>query len=941
MWMKLSIGLLLVGQLAANSNGVQPTCAAPVAWKDIESTVQRFITSGYTQLTSAWSDVAPIPDQYLRQVRELVFGSKKPLDAQATASLKIAGKKSVLELPATLSTAIEKLTVYSNQNTLPELYGGYNYNYPTVSGCYLSGIFEPRDEALKIGIKKGNFNNLLYWRLLVSEYLVGRICAAVAGFATSPIFAYKYTDSSLNQKTDQDIAAEFLVAAKSSLLQLRYLRSALNDPYTGAMVQKTSKAAATTTTPASAKGYLASSNATQSVQVTAPTVVRPVDTFAGVIVINKCNQANITLVNEKQENPIIPIKAAKSGDKVAALFSSGEYLNGWTADKDRGIGSARCVKFATLYGTADYWVAVAQDADGRLTIKAGIPLDPLNPVDVTIDPFDGKSFDSVLIKSFFSECAPWAVVVATTETATDQGTFLGGAIVGLVKLNQLDPAFDFAIKGDLKNGSKDYLLADLWNIPQKLYKKTCFPENDVVKPYAYSFLQGIYNGYLQTDKFQQLVPEVKSLTDYAKDPAKPSTYDVTKDQMIYMCDRWNTPSVEQWLAPDSPLDWKFLRTLIVTYNAATFLHITNLAFEIADLSASDRMTYLENIMLNPTNDIDACFYLGNQFDVTKKVYTYTSVAPYLPYVQLQKDVAAKKIADQKAAQDAAAKKAADDAAKKKADEDAALKKAADDAAKKAADEQAALIEMFRKSVEDAAKKAAEEKAAEEKIAQDAAAKKAAEDAAKKKADENAAVALATENGKQEQNVQQEGNTNNSNKPVENADQQSQMQQNDVITRDNDLDLSDSLQAWLDSLGLGSTDNSSGDSQDQQISSKPLPSDSVNNSNSVNNSGSNNTAPNSQSQVQQNSVISTPENKNVSVESNFSAPKTSTLKKKSSNSSTTNVSAASSVINSTSGSTTGSQFSSPVKKVITIRKPASIKSTTSTIKATVRKTKTKI
>ncbi|MES2513197.1 MAG: carboxypeptidase-like regulatory domain-containing protein [Bacteroidota bacterium] len=126
----------------------------------------------------------------------------------------------------------------------------------------------------------------------------------------------------------------------------------------------------------------------------------------------------------------------------------------------------------------------------------------------------------------------------------------------------------------------------------------------------------------------------------------------------------------------------------------------------------------------------------------------------------------KKLADEKAAADAAAKAAADAAAKKLAD-DAAAKKAAEDKAKADAAAKAAADAAAKKAAEDkakadaeaAAKKAAEEKAKAEaeaarlakekadkeladKLAKDAAAKKLADEAAAKKAAEDKAKADA-------------------------------------------------------------------------------------------------------------------------------------------------------------------------------------------------------
>ncbi len=641
--MKIFFKLVLISLVSISSrdvlasssayNGVTPVDAAPISLSTLKTSILPWITSGYSALVAPWEKMASIPDSALAGIRAKVFGGTINDGSKALTTNEQTIYRDVLALPATVFDAVAASVEGRNQNVLRSTYGGYNQNVPSVSGVFIGGTFMGDADAIQRGIKTGAFNNINYWRLVLTEYLVGRLYMAVSPFKASAVLNTTYTDGS----SDTTIINNFLTQAAQLLAQTRYLRTAFGIP--ASLAKATASSATTASQPSASVATAATNKATASASnlfSAKPTkntassstanntsmnssILRPIDTFAGVVVINNVPGAQLgTMTN--------PIEYRSAG-----FIPSGEYVNYWqNSNKDSAANwyIERTVRYGGEGAADAAYVSVAQKGTSLVFSTDYNPQDFLmtsTSVPGSVDAFN----------AFFSETTPWAfVVLCQAGTSVDGGSItVITQTVGLVKLNSLlfakSPISDtdinnkrngaMVVKGNANNASfasspssasgSNYELTDIWYAPQNLYSLTYpnnFPDGNPY-PYAYLFLQGIFNGYLQTSKYQALVGDgaIDSITDSISDNQVP--------RAIYTHNRWNAPTVNQWLAADSYLDWFFLRSLVVSYYAGSMMYVNDAAF---GFDATNKKTYLEEIFASPKTDIPNVYIGGSDDNVS-------------------------------------------------------------------------------------------------------------------------------------------------------------------------------------------------------------------------------------------------------------------------------------------------------------------------------------
>ena len=244
--------------------------------------------------------------------------------------------------------------------------------------------------------------------------------------------------------------------------------------------------------------------------------------------------------------------------------------------------------------------------------------------------------------AFFSDIGtPWVMVLCATPGAVSgSGITINYTVLGLAKLNILsfhgsvisadrtigDAVFQTGqkINGNLQNGQSAYELADLWTGVQALYNLTIpvnLADGDPY-PYACTFLQALFNGYLQASTYQTL--QISGLNGARSAYQEGGIYaNGVPSRSIYSHDRWNSPKVEDWLAADSYLDWKLLRALLVTYYAGSLMNIDKRA---CSFDATTNKVYLEEIFANPFNSISSLPYVGINMN-SQGAYTYVPVLP--------------------------------------------------------------------------------------------------------------------------------------------------------------------------------------------------------------------------------------------------------------------------------------------------------------------------
>lgn len=616
---------LVINQLFSGSyNGVAPQDAPPLLWTTFDPVITKLITSDYFALVAPWSDIRSIPDSDLKGIRQKVFGGS---GNTLLTSEDLSTYQDIFSLPATLFDAMGGSEIEaSNQNVIRSLYGGYNKNYKTVSGIFIGGTFVRDDSNILKGIKSGAFNHINYIRLTLSEYLIGRLYIAALGFKNSPILNTIYSDNI----SDAAIINNFIEKAEIMLSQIRYARSAfpLPDIFSQSSAIKSSTSTATQTSGTnsifgSSKTSSTNLNSSSSSRMSlTSSTLRPIDTFAGIVLINKIPGVQLGT----STNPITY--------QSAGFISSGECINNWqnlNVDTSNNWYIQRGLRYGGEGAAGAAYLYISQKTSGLVFNTDYSPQDFFM--------MDQNASASVqAFEAFFKETTPWAFVILCEpgEVVNGQSTTVNCQTLGLIKLNPLlfvkTPVSSNAVRknglmiinGNTKNGNladsngkvgDTYELTDLWYAPQNLYNET-FPASFTdgsPYPYAYLFLQGLYNGYLQTSSYQALV-ESGALP--LSDNATPNN---NVNEAMYAQNRWNTPTVEQWLSSDSCLDWKFLRGLLVTYYAGALMYVREEAFRYNE---AKKMTYLEEIFMNPEADIEGVF-IGNSSD-----FKYISVLPY-------------------------------------------------------------------------------------------------------------------------------------------------------------------------------------------------------------------------------------------------------------------------------------------------------------------------
>ncbi len=424
-----------------------------------------------------------------------------------------------------------------------------NTGQPPVTDILRMGHYEPNWDALVASIQKGDFANLTYNRLVLSEYLLGRVASAVSPLVSAPWLSNTYS----GLPSDQDILKSFMEKNGTYLMQTRYARNAFA-PY-----QVSNNQTSAPTAPSGWGAIGAAPSAASTPDYTR--YLKPVDTFAGLILVNRTSGSNAFTIgaqtNQVQPGTVGFYPALGSADKWDSAPVDGQL---W--------GKKRSVAFSVQGMSGQGQVQLYENQNQLPQISIQGPSGAAIPV----------NFDNALLQGFFKDSHPWTIVVKSTPENALQ-------VIGLAKLNTVSFPNALNFVGAATSNSAaatSFSLGDLWNMPMNLYKQTIASVNESAgQPYPLAswVLQAIFNGYLQTSFYKPVVQ------------ASVGT--------IQWKDAWATPSADDWVNPGFGLDWKLLRALVVTQAANRLMYINNVS-----------LASIEQILAAPAASIQNIFYVG-------------------------------------------------------------------------------------------------------------------------------------------------------------------------------------------------------------------------------------------------------------------------------------------------------------------------------------------
>ena len=660
---KQVIGIFLVLGVFQNNADmavIVPVDSNPLSWQDLSVQIEPLITSGLTYLQSPYDATVKILDKDLDTVRRYFFPGydyktyfkgidwsttlvplrdlympSKEINKAWAASVTNKEVQKVSLLPSLVAQLPEYLKALSTIDRGPVTNENHNEiikkyfddriptgcsNTATISGIFFKGMYVVNYDNLAQYIQNGQWGADIHKiRLLITEYLLGRLAVAAQAFSNGTFLKNPNNVTDFVDVTkSKSYVDQFVQQAGTYLTQVRYMRT---------MFPSGSNTQSGTIMTTSAK-----------------TKLSIVDMFTGLIVINASTQS---IEGDKDSIPII-----KPG-QIGFIPVSG-YCNAWT-NMFKGSNNSACngVSFA-IKGKTEKWT---------FTVGSN------NAISYFCSNMNTSYNVALLLSSFFSaqEVQPWSLVVkVTSDTSTNTNMARSSSVMmskinvlAAVKLNIIDFGQYMIVQGNEKNGGISYSLADLWNAPNSLYQLVSKLSYSGEHPFAASFLQGLYNGYLQTSFYQRIVdPRSKILgqvgpanikewygpsgdtflrqsnaifndiskrdnrhcfslnslgtskVNHKKINLNDDMFDLAEGRRLQWTDRWYTPSVQEWLHPESYLDWKFLRTLLVTYAAARMMHIKY-----------DVLPYIEDIIAAPTTNknINGTLYYLGQKDAYKSI----------------------------------------------------------------------------------------------------------------------------------------------------------------------------------------------------------------------------------------------------------------------------------------------------------------------------------
>jgi hypothetical protein len=383
-------------------------------------------------------------------------------------------------------------------------------------------------------IQSKNSQNLIYNRLIITEYLLGRIVANVAAIKGQPIVSQVYSGGTVS---DPNTVDSFFTKATTSLAQVRYARQA----FTPSNVAFVSPSQGDSFSSKSSSSY---SSSTLSVP----------DRLAGLFVVNEVDKGTVL---GTQDNPI---PYGKSG-----FISSSEFADSWSNTapsgswiKQRKVSYNQHVDYSvgsiSANKTIDFYVYQHPGKSPTFYVSNGAA-----PYIIKFPMNQDK------IKPFFDELAPWAPIIKIRKGAPPE-------VIGLVKVNPISFPKAMQFQGNSITGGSSFTLADCLEAPFMLYKETLPSALDVKSvggpgPVGNIILRGIFNGHLQSSVYKQVVnPGARNLL-------KPLL-----NNAIYMFQGLNWPTTKNWLEAGN-IDYKFLTSLRVTMWSLLQMYINPAALD--------------------------------------------------------------------------------------------------------------------------------------------------------------------------------------------------------------------------------------------------------------------------------------------------------------------------------------------------------------------------
>ena len=416
-------------------------------------------------------------------------------------------------------------------------------------------------------------------------------------------------------------------------------------------------------------------------------ILNPVNTFCGVVVINETDEGNYIVQSNGSSNwgvltnddprsvYFLPATSAAPNPNSPAVYNS-------YAPVDSMIGNSlpdRTVTFTTEV------LNVSTVIPSTNSLSVTVSQNPLNQGDPVglywsangTDPNGGSiSLQMALnfgvtaqgaqdFKNFFAYPQQWAVVLKAT-TGLPQ-------ILGLIKLNPYDFPLNFTtnqMNSVLGLASSTVLVPAqstaatfsqrvVWDSVATLYSQAFPPSFSVDKnvraafssglsqySFAYLALQGLLNGYLMSNTYSLFFdmtswPQVSSVSSdyYGLGLKKWHKEQIPAAKGLFSDQVFPTPVTSDWLGKDSPLDWFYLRSLLATrsilqtiYCSYDLLMLPATALlnadqtGLVDPSTLTVDTLIEYMFLNPTQTITVAVAPYNSNDPTRTIYGQSYVS---------------------------------------------------------------------------------------------------------------------------------------------------------------------------------------------------------------------------------------------------------------------------------------------------------------------------
>lgn len=415
-------------------------------------------------------------------------------------------------------------------------------------------------------------------------------------------------------------------------------------------------------------------------------ILNPLNTFCGVVVINETDPGNYIVQSNGSSNwgvltnddprsvYFLPATNATPNATSPAPYDSYAPVDGMMGN---GLPN-RTVTFTTEVVNVN---TVVPSTNSLSVTVSQNPLNQGDPVGLYwsangTDPNGGSiSLQMALnfgvtpqgaqdFKNFFAYPQQWAVVLKAT-TGLPQ-------ILGLIKLNPYDFPLNFmtaqmnSVLGLTSSGAPaqsgvagTFSQRAVWDSAATLYSQAFPPgflTNKSVKDgfstglsqysFAYLALQGLLNGYLMSNTYSLFFdmttwPQLSSVSSdyYGPGSKKWHTAPVLAGQNLFSDQVFPTPVTSDWLGKNSPLDWFYLRSLLATRSILQNMYCS---YDLLMLPASARLkpdqsgfvdasavtvdTLIEYMFLNPTETVTISAPPYNQDDPTRTIYGQSYVS---------------------------------------------------------------------------------------------------------------------------------------------------------------------------------------------------------------------------------------------------------------------------------------------------------------------------